>query len=73
MLDWDDLFEEPLRCFLDRRTGRVSAQQIFGPLLEGLRDKRRRPAEVQENQAAFHDIWMRVQLRGSKTDRNQYQ
>lgn len=67
MLYWDELCEEPLRCFLDR-TGHVSAQQVFGPLLERLRDKRRRLAEVQENQAAFHDIWVRIQLRRSKTD-----
>lgn len=49
----------------------MSAQQILGPLLERLRDKRRRPAEVQENQAAFHDIWVRIKLRGSEADGNQ--
>lgn len=71
MLYWDDLCEEPPRCFLDRRTGGVSAQQVFGPLLERLRHQRRRPAEVQQNQAAFHDIWVRIQLRGSQTDTSQ--
>lgn len=71
MLCWDDLGEELLRCFLDRRAGRVSSQQIFGPLLKRLRDERGRPAEVQEDQAAFHDIGVGIELRGSNTDRNQ--
>lgn len=58
----DFLCEQSLGRFQDRRAGAVPAQQILGPLLEGLGDQRRRPAEVQENQAAFHNIWMRVQL-----------
>lgn len=37
---WDDSCEEALRRFQDRRTGRVSSQQIFGPLLERLGDER---------------------------------
>lgn len=49
----------------------MSAQQIFGPLLKRLRDQWGRPAEVQEDQAALHDVWVGIQLRGSKTDRNQ--
>lgn len=71
MLCGEDSCEEALRRFQDRRTGRLSSQQIFGSLLERLGDERRRPAEVQENQAAFHNIWPRIQLRWGKTDGNQ--
>lgn len=59
-----DLGEEWLGRFKEGGTGSVFAEQIFGPLLDGLRDGGRSLAEVEENQAAFENIRVRIRLKG---------
>lgn len=58
-----DLDEESLGGFKDRGICSVFAEQIFGLLLEGLGDGRWSLAEVQENQAAFNNVWVRIHLK----------
>ncbi len=60
-----DSGEELLGGFEDRGSRSIFVEQIFCFLSEGLGDRRRRLAEVQENQAAFNNVWVRIHLRGN--------
>lgn len=60
-----DSGEEPLGGFEDRGIRCIFAEQTFGLILEGLGDGQWSLAEVQENQAAFNNVGVRIHLRGN--------
>lgn len=67
-----DLGEEWLGRSKEGGTGSVFAEQIFGLLLDGLRDGGRSLAEVEENQAAFKNIRVRIRLKGNTSCKNAF-
>lgn len=65
-----DLGEESLGRFKEGGTASVFAEQIFGLLLDGLGHGGRSLAEVEENQAAFEDVRVRIRLKGETRSRH---